>query len=252
VNTSIRTVTQDIVDAAQRSNAAYFTHPDQSKAVFEHLGYAWLGMFQNDSSQAVLSTKNGEIFLSISGTRASALKLEDIFLDVDLTPFDVGTVNAPAVAPLIIGKGSVTRGVYADLGWMWAWVMKTASPKCVIHVDGHSLGGARSQLTPLFLPKERIGCVYSFEAPKFAEPSYFTWAIPFMPQLVCTLNGADGWAAWPWDDKVMIRPPIDHLWLQNDGNFQWIQPHLWPGGMDFHDHDIDLVVKRLQRFAAHV
>lgn len=252
-----RPITADIVEAARRAEAAYFTHADQSKAVFEHMGYAWLGMWQNDSSQAVLSIKEGFVFLSISGTRASALKLEDIFLDVDLTPLQVQASWWQVANGVIINNGQVTAGAYADMKEIWQWAQEKinsaalANMKVIFNVDGHSLGGARAQLTPLFLPKEQIGCVYSFESPKFAETNYFQWALPYMPHLVCTLNGGDGWAAWPWNDTVMIRPPIPHLWLQapNRYGYDWIEPHLWPGGMNFKDHDIDAIVARLTRLA---
>jgi hypothetical protein len=253
-----RPITPDIVAAAQRAQAAYFTDRSQSKAVFEHLGYTWLDMWQNASSQAVLSIKDGLVFLSISGTRASAKHLEDIFLDVDLTPLSVQAAWAPMVNGSIASNGQVTTGAYADMKDIWAWAQKAmlmmtpSDDKPVFNVDGHSLGGARAQLTPLFLPKDQIGDVYSFESPKFAETNYFQWALPYMPHLICTLNGADGWAAWPWNDAVMIRPPIPHLWLKapNSWGYDWIEPHLWPGGMDFRDHDIDTIVDRLAVLAS--
>jgi hypothetical protein len=240
---SLKLITADIVEAAQRSSAAYFTHPDQSKAVFEHLGYTWIGLWQNGSSQAVLSMKDGQIYVSIAGTRASAWKLEDIFLDVDLTPMVVDAAS----------NSRVTCGVHADLVDLWAWVLlqihAAMSASTVIHVDGHSLGGARTQLTPLFVATQHIGNLYSFEAPKFADANYFAKYMTAMPNLVCTLNGADGWAAWPWIDHEMVRPPIPHLWLKETSWFEWIEPSEWPGGMNFADHDIDAVVKKLQMFA---
>lgn len=222
-----------ILFAAQRSQAAYYTHENQSKAVFTSLGYTWIGMWQNASCQAVLSTKDNKTYLSISGTRASALKLEDIFLDIDL-------------APLYVGNGAyVTKGVDADLAIMWAWVLQNIPLGTHLTVDGHSLGGARAQLTPLFMPANLLDHIYSFESPKFAQANYFAVYMPELNDvLTCVLNGADGWAAWPWQNPELIRPPVNHLWLK-PVDYEWIQPHLWPGGMEFRDHDIQLVVDRL-------
>src|SRR5260370_37904509 len=71
--------------AAKRPNAAYLDDAAQSKAAFEALGDTWVGQFQDDLHQAVLSVDPaGATHLSISGTR-SPLSL-DLFADVSLDP----------------------------------------------------------------------------------------------------------------------------------------------------------------------
>ena len=81
---------------------------EQAKAAFEALGLTWLGQFQNDSHQAVLSRDAaGGIYLTISGTRFGR-SLGDLLEDIDLTPVDVG------------GGARVTAGAYDGLSELWA------------------------------------------------------------------------------------------------------------------------------------
>lgn len=226
--------------ACRRANSAYIIPQDQSRSAFEALGDVWIGMYANSSHQAVLSADDrGETHLSISGTRASALKLMDIFADVSLEPVS-------------IAGGTITQGVVEGMQQMWDWVHATVPAGDVVHVSGHSLGGSRAQASPAFMDGARLGIIHSFAAPKFIAADFFAAHADVVARMVCVLNAADGWASWPWfDHRWQDRPPIEHAWLKNDvGAFQMIQGPLWPNGWVFADHDIGMYQGRCDKIAA--
>ncbi|WP_321913608.1 hypothetical protein [Paraburkholderia sp. J11-2] len=228
--------------ACRRANAAYIIPQDQAESAFEALGDTFIGQFQNSSHQAVLSADDqGNTHLSISGTRASALKLMDIFADVSLEPVS-------------IGGGTITQGVVEGMQKMWDWVHATVPDGDVIHVSGHSLGGSRSQASPAFIEASRLGVIHSFAAPKFIGADFFAAHADVVARMVCVLSGGDGWASWPWfDARWQARPPIDHVWLKDGtGAYQMIPGPQWPNGWVFADHDIDRYQARLDAVAAAV
>ncbi|PVX61211.1 hypothetical protein [Paraburkholderia unamae] len=224
--------------AAKRANAAYIIDPVQSKAAFEALGDVWNSIYSDSNNQAVMSVDTaGRTHLSISGTRASSLKLADIFDDVSLVPHPVN-------------GGCVTDGVISGMQEVWNWALSVAPSGAVFNVCGHSLGAARTHLTPLFIPAAQIGVLWSFEAPKFANAKYYATYAAELAGMVCVLNGRDSWAAWPWIDPLwQARPQQDHIWLKSSG-FATIPASQWPGLGSFADHDIDLVQARCEKIAA--
>lgn len=222
--------------ACQRANAAYLIDQAASQSAFSALGDTWIAMYQNASHQAILSADSaGETYLSISGTRASAGKLMDVFADVSLEPVKVK-------------GGTITQGVVEGMQQMWDWVLATVPDGDVVHVAGHSLGGSRAQASPAFIDAARLGTIHSFAAPKFIAADFFAAHADVVARMVCTLNAADGWASWPWfDSRWTTRPPIDHIWLKSDaGAFTMIPGPLWPNGWVFADHDVDRYQTRLQ------
>jgi hypothetical protein len=226
--------------AAKRANAAYVIDRAASQAAFAALGDHWVGMYQNDSHQAILSADlNGNTHLSISGTRASALKVMDVLADMD-------------IAPVSVQGGSVTQGVYEGMSGLWQWVLDTVPTGDTVHVSGHSLGASRTHLTPLFLPQSQIGMLHAFEAPKFADASFYQTHAAALANMVCVLNGADLWAAYPWKNPAWCARPLPlHVWLKDDlGSFEMIPGAQWPGGVNADDHDIGLVCHRLDSIAA--
>lgn len=226
--------------AAARSNAAYVIDQTASQAAFSALGDVWIGMYQNASHQAVLSADaSGETHLSISGTRASALKVMDVLADMD-------------IAPRPVQGGTVTQGVYEGMAGLWQWVFQTIPAGDIVHVAGHSLGAVRTHLTPLFLPAAQIGRLHSFEAPKFADATFYASHAAALANMVCVLNGADLWAAYPWRNPQWCARPLPiHVWLKDDqGTFQMIQGSQWPGGVDADDHDISRVQARVEAIVA--
>ncbi|MFM0263342.1 alpha/beta hydrolase family protein [Paraburkholderia sediminicola] len=228
--------------AAARANAAYVMKEADSASAFSSLGDTWIGMYANNSHQAVLSADaRGETHLSISGTRASAWKVMDVLADVSL-------------APVAVDGGNVTGGVLEGMQGLWEWVLATIPAGDVVHVAGHSLGASRTHLTPLFLPAAQIGQLHSFEAPKFADASFYAAHADALGNMVCVLNGADLWAAWPWKDpRWQARPNVPHAWIKDDaGGYVMIPGPYWPGGVDADDHDMSRVQMRVQAIAAKV
>lgn len=236
---------QAIALAARRANAAYLVQESDSRAAFEALGDVWVAMYANASHQTVISVDaRSETHLSVSGTRFSALKVMDVFADMSLDP-------------VAVDGGNVTAGVYEGMRDMWDWVASVVPAGDVIHVSGHSLGGARTHLTPLFLPAAQIGALHSFEAPKFADAAFYASHATSLANMVCVLDGADLWASWPWregpfkDLRWQSRPLSPHIWLKNDqGDFEVIPGDRWPEGDNPLDHDIARVQARLESLAA--
>jgi hypothetical protein len=219
--------------AVKRANAAYIEDAAQSKAAFSALGDVWSDIYSDDNNQAVLSVDpSGATHLSISGTRASQVKVMDIFDDVSLEPKQVK-------------GGTVTEGVISGMQEVWDWALSVAPKGAVFSVCGHSLGASRTHLTPLFLPPAQIGALHSFEAPKFCDAQFYATYAAELANMVCVLNGRDSWAAWPWvDPRWQSRPQQDHLWLKDVG-FAEIPASQWPGAGRFADHGVDLVQSRV-------
>lgn len=231
---------QAIALAAKRANAAYIEDDGQSKTAFAALGDTWIGQFQDQSHQAVLSVDSaGAAHLSISGTRASQGALDDILADISLKP-------------VTVKGGTVTSGVYEGMQNVWDWAISTAPASVAFNVCGHSLGASRTHLTPLFVPAGRIGVLHSFEAPKFAGADFYATYASELAGMVCILNGRDSWAAWPWvDRRWQARPQQDHVWLKDSG-FVVIPASQWPGMGRFADHGIDLVQARCEKIASSI
>lgn len=223
-----------VLAAAQRAQAAYIDDAGKARAAFEALGLFFIGQYQNDSHQAVLSQDAAaNVYLSISGTRFSQGKIADLLDDIDLEPVPVGD------------GAMVTRGAYEGLDAMWSWAQSLAPAGAIFNVEGHSLGAWRTRYTPLFLPRSRIGLLHSFESPKSANAAYWSKYAGELATLVSIVNGRDLWVSWPFLGD-WCHPDRDQVWLQSTG-FQIITPAQWPGGRVVSDHDIDLVVKRLQQ-----
>lgn len=223
--------------AAKRANAAYIIDAAKSKAAFEALGDVWSSIYSDSNNQAVLSVDpSGATHLSISGTRASSLRLQDVFDDMSLDPHPVK-------------GGKVTEGVISGMQQVWNWALSVAPKGAVFNVAGHSLGASRCHLTPLFLPASQIGTLHSFEAPKFLGADFYSTYAAELANMVCVLNGRDTWAAWPWiDPRWQARPKQDHIWLKSSG-FAVIQASQWPGLGSFGDHSMDVVQARIEKIA---
>lgn len=229
---------QAILAAALRAQAVYIEDHDEAKAAFEKLGYTFLGQYRNLNHQAVLSCDGkGAVYLSISGTRFSQGNIEsaaDLFEDVELLPLEVSP------------GAYVTKGAFNGLDAMWAWAKSIVPAGTVFTVEGHSLGAWRTRYTGSFLPPEQIAALYSFESPKGGNDAYWLTQKPAISKLTSVINGRDVFVAWPllgWR-----HPNQQVIWLQYSG-FTVIDPHTWAGPMSIEDHDIDLVVDRLNKIA---
>lgn len=220
--------------AAQRANAAYEMNPVASVAGFAALGLTHLGLYQNDSHQAVVShDAAGQFFLSISGTRFLK-EWGDLFDDLDTTAVPVGD---PALG------AKVAAGAYGGLVDVYAWAKSLAPAGTIWTVEGHSLGGGRARFAPLFLSPAELGAMYSFESPKFANAAFWSEYAWEMDKLTSVVNGRDLWVSWPFISEYS-HPLRTQVWLQDSG-YQLITPDQWPGGRWPSDHDMGLVLSRL-------
>lgn len=223
--------------AAKRAQAAYIIDAGQAKAAFEALGDTWIGQYQDDDSQAVLSVDPpGALCLSISGTRFSAGKIGDLFDDVQLAAVDVG------------GGAKVTRGAYESAAEIWQWALKSAPQGAIFNVCGHSLGGWRATYTPLFIPAAQIGALHAFEPPKAANLAFYKKFAKELSSMVTVGQGRDIWFGYPRFGEWIHRPG-EMIWLQDKG-FSVIDTSAWPGGFSLDDHSIDLEVNRINEIAA--
>jgi len=226
----------EVLAAARRSQAAYIDDTNSVMGAFQVLGYQFIGQYQDGSHQAVLSRgDDGRVYLSISGTRFSQRKIGDVLSDLDTKPFNVAD------------GAMVTLGAYSGLQDMWDWAHGLTPAGTVFTIDGHSLGGWRASYSPLFIPASQIAGIYTFESPKGGNAALWEMIGPQLSSLVQVINGRDLWASWPFIGD-WCRPPRDTIWLQETG-FSVIQPKDWPGGRTPVDHDIDLVVRRLEALA---
>ncbi|MBU9203147.1 hypothetical protein KTD31_17460 [Burkholderia multivorans] len=225
-----------ILAAAKRAQAAYIIDAKASQAAFEALGYTWIGQYEDDDSQAVLTRDaKGAVNLSISGTRFSAGKIGDLIDDLQTEPYDIG------------GGARVTRGPYQSAGEIWAWAKGSVPAGTVFNVEGHSLGGWRTSYTPLFLPAAQIGTLHAFEPPKGANAAYYARFSAELANLIIVGNGRDIWFGYPRLGEWIHRPG-SMVWLRTSG-FSVIDTTAWPGGLSLADHSIDLVVSRLVAIA---
>lgn len=132
---------------------------------------------------------------------------------------------------------------------LWSWALDTVPANVPISVYGHSLDASRTHLMPLYLPRECIGALHSFEAPKFADAAYYATYAEQLAGMVCVLNGSDLCAAWPWLDGRYARPQNRHIWLHGD-SFAVILPAQWPFGRNPVDHINGVVQARCAALAA--
>jgi hypothetical protein len=229
---------QAMLLAVKRANGAYIIDAAKSKEAFEALGDVWSSIYSDTNNQAVMSVDpSGATHLSISGTRASSLKLQDVFDDMSLDPHPVK-------------GGTVTEGVISGMQQVWGWALSVAPKGAVFNVAGHSLGASRTHLTPLFIPAVQIGALHSFEAPKFCGADFYATYAAELAGMVCVLNGRDTWAAWPWiDPRWQARPKQNHVWLKSSG-FSVIPASQWPGLGSFGDHSMDVVQARVEKIAS--
>lgn len=228
--------------AAARANAAYIEDRNAAQAAFSALGDTFIDQYKNGTHQAVLSfATQDRLQLSISGTRSLSSSARDLFDDIDLTPVS-------------LGGGQVAKGALEGCSEMYAWALRKAPEGIRIDIQGHSLGAARTHLAAYFVSGLQRGNLYSFESPKFMDAIYYLANADQLADMVCTLNGRDPWAAWPWGVALSgheyARPNLPHIWLNAGASI--IDPAQWEGGdiFDSHDHDMAPIAAKLALLAA--
>lgn len=223
-----------MLNAAQRANAAYVSDPLAVKAAFAALDMTFVAQYRNATHQAVISTDTrGRYYLSISGTRFSQNNNVDLLDDIWLAP-----VNAAK-------GGVVPAGVNQGMQDFWQWVLQNVPSGLEINVEGHSLGAERALLTPLFLPKERIGDLYAFEPPQCGTQEFWDAYRDELKDAVVTVCGNDLWFGWPPRQGYVHDAQSNVFWLL-DQHVEIIKPSEWTGASCEADHAITEVIARLQ------
>lgn len=230
-----------ILASAQRCNAAYIEELSAAQAAFSQLGMSFIAQYMNATHQAVLSKDTqGSIYLTIAGTRLTQGNNVDLLDDAWLAP-----------QPCPKG-GVVPAGVYAGMWDFWQWVQSNVPAGASVNVEGHSLGGERALLTPLFLENARIGDIFAFEAPQCATQEYWDAYRDELSSAVQTVCGADVWFGWPPAQGYVHDAQRALLWVQSTGVIQtsvaqWKSTYVaWPIGLSYDDHEIVRVIAYLQ------
>ena len=203
-----------LLSSIARCNAVYDSDDQSARQHFSQLGSTVLGRYCDGGHQAVAHRDpDGWATLTICGTRVTEGSLRehsvDLFEDVDFSPHDIG------------------EGVQESE---------------LVRVEGHSLGGQRTHLAPLFLPLTRLDRAIAWEPPKAANEAYYLKYSTAIERTITVLNGTDPWAAWPWICDVLVHPPGPILWLNNSG-WSWTTRDAWPGGqiLSASDHDVSQI-----------
>jgi len=225
----------------QRCDAVYDPDAARAAAAFAALGSDMLGRYCDAGHQAIAHcAAGGHATLTISGTRVSegtcVEHVCDLYEDVDYAPRDLG------------GGVAVASGAWEGLDTVWAWARALFAADAVIDVEGHSLGGQRTCLTPLFLPAERIGTMRAFEPPKAANATYWTKFAEPCARLTTIVHERDPWAGWPWLDEELTHQPVALLWLHG-GGWSWAADWRCGSVFDSADHGPDSVVAALAALA---
>lgn len=221
---------QDLLALAQISNIAYTDDPSKQLAQFAALNFQTLGRYEGPDHRALLIRNNDRHVLALCGTRFSDANVHELFDDEDVLPVDLGDGRR------------VMQGFHRGMADLAAWAFGLTD--AVLEVTGHSLGGARSHLMPLFAPAERMGQITSFAAPKAANRAY--WAT--CPAIRRVVNARDLWAGYLWLGEWC--QPDAMLWLGN-GALTPMTESQWIGGIRASDHSItDGYIAALQKLAA--
>ncbi len=227
-----------------RCDAVYEPDDQIARHRFSQLGSPVLGRSCDAGHQAIAHRDpDGWATLTICGTRVSEGSLRehavDLFEDVDFSPRDIG--NGVQVA----------AGAIDGLGSVYSWAVALLQDQELIRVEGHSLGGQRTHLAPLFVPISRLDRAIAWEPPKAANDTFYQTYAPAIARTITILNGADPWAAWPWISGGLVHPPGPILWLHN-ANWSWITRESWPGGemLSASDHDVSQILLSVQHLSA--
>ncbi len=229
-----------LLASINRCNAVYDPDDPTARRHFNELGCTVLGRYCDAGHQAVAHRDpQGWATLTLCGTRIAEGSMYehaiDLFEDIDFTPCEV----AAGI--------KVAAGAFSGLGAVFAWALALFRPNEAIRVEGHSLGGQRSHLAPLFVPVSRLDRLVAWEPPKAGSDSYYAAHAAWFTRAITVINGADPWAAWPWTCRELLHPPGPILWLRND-RWQWTTRESWPGGEILHapEHDTDQIARVVQ------
>jgi hypothetical protein len=208
----------ELSQLAQLCNVAYGDNAEKRAAAAEALGLPVVASYETEDHQAIICrATDGRNILAISGTRFSDGNLAELFDDAFVLPS--------------FANPDVMAGFHRGNAELYRWALKTVVTR-IDTITGHSLGGSRAHLAPLWLPSDSIGKIVSFGAPKAATEAYW---VRFTTPLTRVVHGRDLWAGWP-----LLPPwtqPEPMLWLHSGQAVEYTEKQ-WPGGLLPSDHSI--------------
>ena len=232
-----------LLASIKRCDAVYEPDEATARTKFAALGCTVLGRYCDAGHQGIVHRDpDGQATITICGSRVNEGTLDehavDLFEDIDFTP-----------TPFGIGSGMrVASGAVAGLDVFFAWAQSLIPCGEMIVVEGHSLGGQRTHLAPLFIPRSRLAQMIAWEPPKAAnDVCYKLLSGLYDYTRITVINGRDPWAAWPWTCVTLVHPPGPILWL-HDGIAEWTTREGWPGGeiLASSDHYSDQIIRVIE------
>lgn len=211
-----------LLSYAQLSAAAYTDGHDARAAAAAALGFETIGTYENGDHRAFVCRSGTRHILVLCGTRFSDGNIRELMDDAYIAYVPVG------------GPAKVMAGFHAGMHDLFAWALGLVPGSAQLELTGHSLGGARAHLAPVFMPEERIAATVSFGAPKAANAAYWQ---RLAKQPTRVVHGRDLWAGWPFHTLWGCCHPDALLWCAK-GTLAPIMEAQWPGGLDPTDHDI--------------
>lgn len=227
----------DLLLLASLSNLAYEDDVAKQNAGVEALGYRVVcPRYENSDHRAFLCRTitaaqlspsavqdNSRTILVLCGTRFSDGNLPELRDDGEVFPYGEGH------------GAKVAYGFHKGLDALYAWALANAGGRLDV-ITGHSLGGARAHLAPIFVPKERLGSITSFGAPKAGNQLY--WDSIADVNLTRVVHGLDAAVGWPALTLWGACQPQLMTWLVHGSAIAWTEAK-WPGGLNPGDHAIE-------------
>ena len=234
---------RDLLASISRCNAVYEDDDAAARAKFAALGSSVKGRFCNLKHQAIAHIDpQGRARITLSGSRVTTGPLKyaagDLFEDIDFSPTDVA-------------GGKVAAGALDGLEEVFNWGLAILGQMDQIYVEGHSLGGQRAHLAPLFIAPERLGGCIAWEPPKAADDAFYNTHAACFAKTLTVVHGRDPWAAWPWIEGTLRHPPAQPMIWLTEGGWKFVDRDGWSGGdiFDGSDHDTETVLAAVKALA---
>lgn len=211
----------DLLLLAKLCNAVYDDVQDRRESTFSSLGFEPISTYENKDHRAMVACNSVRWLLVLCGTRFSDGNWHELWDDDDLLP-------------QVLADGShVMLGFYAGMRELCDWALGVLKDVPSFEITGHSLGGARAHLTPLFIVPSAIKGITTFGSPKCADHAYWQ---RFTAPLVRVVHERDFAPGWPTISEYHQPEPM--MWLHNSA-LMGTTESVWPGGFSVADHSID-------------
>lgn len=216
------TLAGDLLQLARLAQAVYIDDPVQRSIAVMAAGFDIVAPYETEDHRALFCSAGARLVLVLCGTRFSDGNEEELFDDIDES-----SVCLP------YGQ-HVMAGFHRGMQDLYSWAMAMVPAGAQLAITGHSLGGARGHLAPVFIDPLRISQITTFGAPKAANRAY--WATRTATRLQRVVNARDLWAGWPFVGEWCHADGL--IWLDG-GSLKFITEAEWPGGRSLNDHSID-------------